>query len=130
MIRGFPWNAEAGEPAHGRFTEGYISMRTHVQIACRWRDAIAEPLPRDQVLYATPSPAALRQSVAHAALGQVAKSEAERAQFMRRALRCPSRYLHNRCIDLFDVAEQMLDGELEYRKGTRPCSPISERRSS
>ena len=52
-------------------------------------------------------------------MGNVAESEAERALFMKARARVPeSRYLHNvRCVDLLDIAEQMLDGELEYRKG-------------
>ena len=52
-------------------------------------------------------------------MGNVADSEAERALFMETRARVPqSRYLHNaRCVDLLDIAEEMLDGELEYRKG-------------
>ena len=108
-------------PPMADFLESYISMKTHVQIRFgRWRDIIAEPLPRDQSLYCnTTASLHYAKAVAHAALGEVAESEAERVKFFEARANVPdSRYLHNnRCIDLLDVAEQMLDGELEYRKG-------------
>ena len=108
-------------PPMADFLEGYISMKTHVQIRFgRWRDIIAEPLPQDQSLYChTTASLHYAKAVAHAALSEVAESEAERVKFFEaRANVADSRYLHNiRCIDLLDVAEQMLDGELEYRKG-------------
>ncbi|MEJ2122868.1 MAG: tetratricopeptide repeat protein [Alphaproteobacteria bacterium] len=108
-------------PPMADFLESYISMKTHVQIRFgRWRDIIDEPLPEDQDLYShTTASLHYAKAVAHAALGEVEESEAERAKFMVARTKVPdSRYLHNvRCIDLLDVAEQMLDGELEYRKG-------------
>ena len=107
-------------PPMADFLESYISMKTHVQIRFgRWRDIIAEPLPQDRDLYCyTTTSLHYAKAVAHAALGEVEESEAERAKFMETRAKVPeSRYLHNnRCIDLLDVAEQMLDGELEYRK--------------
>ncbi|MBC8038791.1 MAG: tetratricopeptide repeat protein [Rhizobiales bacterium] len=122
MIREIPVELlKLESPPMADFLEGYISMRTHVQIRFgRWRDIIAEPLPQDPVLYCnTIASLHYAKAVAHAALGEVAKSEAERVLFMKARATVPeSRYLHNnRCIDLLDVAEQMLDGELEYRKG-------------
>jgi tetratricopeptide (TPR) repeat protein len=108
-------------PPMADFLESYNSMKTHVQIRFgRWRDIIAEALPEDQELYChTTASLHYAKSVAHAALGEVEESEAERVKFMAARAKVPdSRHLHNnRCIDLLDVAEQMLDGELEYRKG-------------
>ena len=108
-------------PPMADFLESYISMKTHVQIRFgRWRDIISEALPDDRKLYCnTIASLHYAKAVAHAALGEVPKSEAERAKFIEARAKVPeSRYLHNnRCIDLLDVAEQMLDGELEYRKG-------------
>ncbi len=108
-------------PPMADFLESYISMKTHVQIRFgKWRDIIAEPLPEDRDLYChTAASLHYAKSVAHAALGEIAESEAERANFMEARANVPdSRHLHNvRCIDLLDVAEHMLDGELEYRKG-------------
>ena len=122
MIREIPVELMKLEsPPMADFLEGYVSTKTHVQIRFgRWRDIIAEPLPQDQDLYCnTTASLHYAKAVAHAALGEVAKSEAERKLFMEARAKVPeSRYLHNnRCIDLLDVAEQMLDGELEYRKG-------------
>jgi tetratricopeptide (TPR) repeat protein len=122
MIREIPVELlKLESPPMADFLESYLSMKTHVQIRFgRWRDIIAEPLPEDRDLYChTIASLHYAKAVAHAALGEVAQSEAERAKFMEARARVPeSRYLHNnRCIDLLDVAEQMLGGELEYRKG-------------
>jgi tetratricopeptide (TPR) repeat protein len=122
MVREIPVDLlKLESPPMADFLESYLSMKTHVQIRFgRWRDMIAEPLPEDQALYVhTTASLHYAKAVAHAALGEVAESEAERSLFMEARTRVPdSRHLHNnRCIDLLDVAEQMLDGELEYRKG-------------
>jgi tetratricopeptide (TPR) repeat protein len=122
MVREIPVDLlKLESPPMADFLESYLSMKTHVQIRFgRWRDIIAEPLPEDQALYVhTTASLHYAKAVAHAALGEVAESEAERTLFMEARTRVPdSRHLHNnRCIDLLDVAEQMLDGELEYRKG-------------
>ena len=107
-------------PPMADFIESYLSMKTHVQIRFgRWRDIIVEPLPDDQSLYCnTIASMHYAKAVAHAALGDVEKSQAQREKFIEARARVPdSRHLHNnRCLDLLDVAEQMLDGELEYRK--------------
>ena len=107
-------------PPMADFLESYLSMKTHVQIRFgRWRDIIAEPMPQDQSLYChTTASLHYAKSVAHAALGEVVKSEVERVKFFEARASVPdSRYLHNiRCIDLLDIAEHMLEGELEYRK--------------
>jgi tetratricopeptide (TPR) repeat protein len=122
MIREIPVELlKLESPPMADFVESYISMKTHVQIRFgRWRDILAEPLPQDRSLYSnTTASLHYAKAVAHAALGEVAESEAERAQFIEARAKVPeSRYLHNnRCIDLLNVAQQMLDGELEYRKG-------------
>jgi tetratricopeptide (TPR) repeat protein len=122
MIREIPVDLlKTTSPPMADFLESYISMKTHVQIRFgKWRDIISERLPEDQNLYChTTASLHYAKAVAHAALGEVSSSEAERAKFMEARAKVPeSRYLHNNCcIDLLDVAEQMLDGELEYRKG-------------
>jgi tetratricopeptide (TPR) repeat protein len=122
MVREIPVDLlKLESPPMADFLESYISMKTHVQIRFgKWRDIISEALPEDQKLYCyTTASLHYAKAVAHAALGEVSSSEAERVKFMEARAKVPeSRYLHNnRCIDLLDVAEQMLDGELEYRKG-------------
>jgi len=122
LIREIPLELLKQEsPPMADFIESYISMRTHVQIRFgRWQDIIAEPLPEDPLLYCnTTASLHYAKSVAHAALGDVHQSEQERTKFFEARSKVPdSRYLHNNsCLTLLDVAEQMLDGELEYRKG-------------
>jgi len=107
-------------PPMADFLESYISMKYHVQIRFgRWRDIIAEPLPKDQALYCNTT-AALHyaKGVAHAALGEVPAAEKERGLFYAAREKVPeSRLLHNNtCRDLLMVAEEMLNGEIEYRK--------------
>ena len=108
-------------PPMADFIESYISMKQHVYIRFgKWHEIIAEPLPEDRDLYlVTTATIHYAKGVAHAALGQVAEAEAEKALFLKARARVPeTRLLHNnRCIDLFDIAEAMLDGEIEYRKG-------------
>jgi hypothetical protein len=59
------------------------------------------------------------KGVAHAALGDVPAAETEQALFREAAKRVPkSRYLHNvPCPQLLAVAEEMLAGEIAYRRG-------------
>ena len=122
MIREIPVELlQMESPPMADFLESYISMKYHVQIRFgRWREIIAEPMPDDVKLYChTTASLHYAKAVAHSALGEVAEAEAERAKFLEARAKVPeSRYLHNcRCIDLLEVAEQMMDGELEYRKG-------------
>ncbi len=107
-------------PPMADYMESNLSMKTHVQIRFgRWHDIIAEPLPEDQTLYSYTTAILLyAKGVAHAAIGSVAEAELAREEFMAARARVPeSRYQHNnQCIDLLAVAQQMLDGEIEYRK--------------
>jgi tetratricopeptide (TPR) repeat protein len=59
------------------------------------------------------------KGVAHAALSDVPAAEAEQVLFREAAKRVPkSRYLHNvPCVRLLAVAEEMLEGEIAYRRG-------------
>src|SRR3984893_10811452 len=59
------------------------------------------------------------KGVAHAALSDVPAAEAEQALFREAAKRVPkSRYLHNvPCVQLLAIAEEMLEGEIAYRRG-------------
>jgi tetratricopeptide (TPR) repeat protein len=95
-------------------------MKQHVMIRFgKWREIIAEELPRDPELYCvTTAMIHYAKGVAHAALGEVAEAEAEKARFLAAKARVPeSRLLHNNtCQDLLAIAEAMLDGEIEYRK--------------
>ena len=107
-------------PPMADFLESYLSILTHVQIRFgRWRDIIAEPLPEDQALYCnTTASLHYAKGVAHAALGEVDAAERQRELFLSTRESVPeSRLQHNNtCRDILMVAEEMLNGEIEYRK--------------
>ena len=108
-------------PPMADFLEAYLTMKQHVLIRFgKWREIIAQDLPEDRELYCS-NVAMLHyaKTVAHSAIGEVAEAEAEKALFLEAKARMPdSRRVHNNLvIDLLDVAEAMMDGELEYRKG-------------
>src|SRR5262249_21261752 len=80
----------------------------------------AQDLPADRDLYCnTVAMIHYAKGVAHAALGEVPAAEAEQALFRAAAQRVPkSRYLHNvPCQQLVAVAEEVLQGEIAYRRG-------------
>jgi tetratricopeptide (TPR) repeat protein len=108
-------------PPMANFFEAYVAIRQHVLIRCgKWHDNIAEQLPSDHELYCnTGAIMHYAKGVAHAALGNVALAEAEQTLFRAAALRVPeSRYIHNvPCVRLLAIAEQMLSGEIAYRRG-------------
>lgn len=108
-------------PPMADFFESYLSIRQHVLIRFgKWREILAQPLPSDPDLYCnTTAMMHYAKGVAHAALGEVAAAEAEQALFRAAALRVPkSRNLHViPCIRILAVAEEMLEGEIAYRRG-------------
>jgi tetratricopeptide (TPR) repeat protein len=108
-------------PAMADWMEGYIGMKAHVFIRFgKWQDIVDHPLPHDPGLYAMSSAVwHYAKTIAHAALGKVAAAEAQRALFYQAVTRVPpTRYLfNNTCLDVLEIAEQMLQGEIEYRKG-------------
>lgn len=108
-------------PPFADFFESYMSIWVHVLIRFgRWRQIIEEKLPEDRVLYANLT-ATLHyaKGVAHAALGEVERAEAEQALFLAARERMPeTRRMHNvLCHEQLAVAEAMLEGEIAYRKG-------------
>ena len=108
-------------PPFAMFFESYFALPVHVMIRFgKWRELIAEPLPEDAALWANLT-ATLHyaKGVAHAALGEVEEAEAERLRFLAAREAMPEeRRLHNvLCLEQLAVAEAMLEGEIEYRKG-------------
>ena len=108
-------------PPMADFFESYVSIRQHVFIRFgKWREIIAQKLTADAELYCnTTAMIHYAKGVAHAALGEAPAAEAEQALFREATKRVPkSRYLHNvRCVQLLAVAEEMLAGEIAYRRG-------------
>jgi tetratricopeptide (TPR) repeat protein len=108
-------------PPMADFLEGYLTMKQHVLVRFgKWHEIIAQKLPQDEQLYCS-NVAMMHyaRAVAHSALGNVAEAEVEKTLFMAAKARVPeSRRVHNNTVvDLLGVAEEMLNGELEYRKG-------------
>jgi tetratricopeptide (TPR) repeat protein len=108
-------------PPMADFFESYVSIRQHVLIRFgKWHEIVVQALPADRELYCnTTAMIHYAKGVAHAALGEVQAAEAEQVLFREAAKRVPqSRYLHNvPCVQLLAVAEEMLEGEIAYRRG-------------
>ncbi len=108
-------------PPMADFIEGYIPMKQHVLVRFgKWQEIIDQPLPEDAELYcSTVAMMRYAKSVAHSALGNVAEAERERDAFLAAKAKVPeSRRVHNNTVvDLLAIAEEMLNGELEYRRG-------------
>lgn len=110
---------EVLEPA-ADWLESYYGMRQHVLIRFgRWEELKQTKLPEDQVLYSyTTALVHYSRTVAYAATGEVEKAEAERLLFLAAKLRVPETRLlfNNTCESILQIAEQMMEGELAYRK--------------
>jgi tetratricopeptide (TPR) repeat protein len=108
-------------PPMADFLEGYLTMKQHVLVRFgKWREIIEQQLPKDRDLYcSTVAMIHYAKSVAHSALGNTADAQTEKALFAAAKLRVPeSRRVHNnKVVHLLEVAEAMLNGELEYRRG-------------
>jgi tetratricopeptide (TPR) repeat protein len=108
-------------PPMADFIEGYIPMKQHVLVRFgKWREIIVQELPKDRDLYCSTTAMMLyAKGVAHSVLGEISKAEGARAAFREAKARVPeTRRVHNNKVrDLLDVAEEMLTGELEYRRG-------------
>jgi tetratricopeptide (TPR) repeat protein len=120
-------------PPMADFLEGYLAMKQHVLVRFgKWREIIEQKLPEDHALYCS-NVAMMHyaKAVAHSALGNVGEAETEKARFVAAKTRVPeSRRVHNNTVvDLLGVAEEMLNGELEYRRGNYDAAFVHLRRS-
>ena len=108
-------------PAMADWMEAYIGIKAHVLIRFgKWQQIIDEDLPVDQTLYAmTTALWRYAKSIAFAATGDVNSAEAQRSLFLDAVEKVPeTRYMfNNTCLDVLKIAEQMVNGEIEYRKG-------------
>lgn len=101
--------------------EGFVAMRVHALIRFgRWQDIIDLALPHDAELYSvTTTMTHYAKGVAFAATGKIEKAEQQQELFKKAYAAVPhSRMLfNNTCDAILGVAEAMLDGEIEYRRG-------------
>ncbi|KAK1142739.1 hypothetical protein N8T08_007371 [Aspergillus melleus] len=108
-------------PPMADWLEGFLAMKVHVLIRFgRWQDILDLQLPHDADLYCvTTAMIHYAKGVAMAATGKVDEAETTRSIFRQAKSRVgESRMLfNNRCVDILAVADAMLDGELEYRRG-------------
>jgi tetratricopeptide (TPR) repeat protein len=108
-------------PPMADFIEGYLPMKQHVMVRFgKWREIIAQELPKDRDLYCSTTAMMLyAKGVAHSVLGEIPQAEQARTAFRAAKERVPkTRRVHNnRVIDLLAIADEMLTGELEYRRG-------------
>ena len=108
-------------PPMADWLEAFVAMRVHVLIRFgKWTDILELPLPADPDLYRmTTAMLHYARGVALSALGRVPEAEAEQRLFQEARARVPeSRMLfNNTCADILAIADAMLEGELEYRKG-------------
>ena len=122
-----------GSPPMADWLEGFVPIKQHVLIRFgRWQDIIAQELPDDRELFCvTTAMMHYARTVALATTGDVSAAEAERMAFLAARDRVPeSRMLfNNTCLDILRVAEAMLEGELEYRKGNHEAAFEHLRRS-
>ncbi len=107
-------------PPMADFIEGYISMKQHVLVRFgKWLEILDQELPEDRELYCSTTAMMLyARGVAHSTLGNIAEAEKAREVFRAAAAKVPeSRRVHNNTVvGLLAIAEQMLSGELEYRR--------------
>ena len=108
-------------PPMADFFEAYLSFEPHILVRFgRWRACTELALPEDQDLYCTLTAFVwYARALGHAALGEIAEAEAAEAEFQAARGRVPeTRVLHNNTVvDLLDIADAMLTGEILYRKG-------------
>ncbi|KAK8070203.1 hypothetical protein PG994_006819 [Apiospora phragmitis] len=108
-------------PPMADWLEGFLAMRVHALVRFgRWDDIVSLPLPDDRELYCTTTAMThYAKSIAHAASSRLPEAEAERVLFLDARTRVPeSRTLfNNRCVDLLDIAEAMMEGEVAFRQG-------------
>ena len=120
-------------PPMADFIEGYIPMKQHVLVRFgKWREIIDQELPKDRDLYCSTTAMMLyAKGVAHSILGEIAEAERARTAFREAKARVPeTRRVHNnKVVDLLAVADEMLTGELEYRRGNFDIAFAHLRRS-
>ncbi|KAI0388429.1 TPR domain protein [Xylariaceae sp. FL0594] len=113
-------------PPMADWLEGFLAMRVHALIRFgRWQEIIDLALPADPKLYCvTTAMAHYAKGVALAATGKVGEAEKQRELFIQAFEAVPeSRMLfNNKCVDILRVAQAMLDGELEYRRGNHDAA--------
>jgi tetratricopeptide (TPR) repeat protein len=110
-----------GSPPMADWLEGFVPIKQHVLIRFgKWREILEQLLPEDQDLYCvTTAMMRYARTVALASTGEVDAAGAEREAFLAARQRVPATRMlfNNTCLDILGIAEAMMTGELEYRRG-------------
>lgn len=116
MIAGFPANPPA--EAAGMF-EGFSAMQYEVMLRFgKWEEILALPAPAERAAFGRSLFHAAR-GIAHAALGHTVEARTEQQAFVaaRKKVSAKANLSINRQVDILQVADAMLDGELLFREG-------------
>lgn len=113
--------------------EAFVSIKQHVLIRFgKWETIKEQELPEDEELYSVTRALMLyAKTVAYAATGEIDNAVASREAFRVAKAAVPeSRLLfNNTCLDILEVATEMLEGELSYRQGDYDIAFAHLRRS-
>ena len=115
-------------PLGSMYMESFASLPWHVLVRFgKWEDILRRPLKiEDNVYLGTLATAHYSRGVAFAVLGKLKEADAERDKFYEVLgnKELQNRYLHNNLMHdakhhqgILDVAEAVLNGEVEYHKG-------------
>ena len=115
-------------PIGSMYLEAFACLPWHVLVRFgKWEDIVKRPLKEDKAMYAgTIATSHYARGVAFAAMGKLEEADSERQKFynalQNKALE--KRHLFNNIMHdpehrsgILDVAEAVLDGEVEYHKG-------------
>ena len=107
-------------PPMADLVEGYFGLKYHALIRFgKWRELIDMPVPIDPDLYVvTTAIYRYSRALAYAASGDLSSADIEQKLFKDAFERVPETRMmfNNKCIDLLNIADSMLMGEIEYRK--------------
>ena len=101
------------------FLDAFMPTPLHVMVRFgRWEDILAEPEPADYLPMAR-SIWHYARAIAFAATNRIAQAETEQQAFLATKATVPetSMLFNNSSLDILAVAEAMIAGEIEYRKG-------------
>ena len=107
-------------PPMADLVEGYFGLKYHALIRFgKWEELIDMPAPIDPDLYlVTTAIYRYSRALAYAASGDLSSADIEQKLFKYAFERVPETRMmfNNKCIDLLNIADSMLMGEIEYRK--------------
>ena len=121
---------QAGTPIGEKYLESLYATPWHVLVRFgKWKEILARQMEDDPTMYpGTIATSHYARGIANAVLGQLKEADEERRKF-RESLKnedLKGRYLfHNVMYDpvkkngILDIAEALLDGEVEYHKGNK-----------